>query len=342
MSSSNSDNHSGHTLSEAQKSHFLEHGYIKVPSCFTRDQASSFTSDLWTRLGMSPTDKSTWTTERTNMPWHKHVSVKEFSPRAWSAICQLLAPESGSEEEGDVRITNGGNGVYRSWSDGFIVNVGRDGFDGREIEDMEEGERLRGLGGWHVDGDFFVHYLDSPEQAILVIPLWSDIKPHGGGTAIACDSIKHIAKYLHQHPSGLTPWFKPTTDPTEIRTFFQDLAADTSRIRTKSIIEATGEIGDVYLIHPLMLHSASENLLRIPRVITNPPVMLKEPFNFDREDGKYSLVEKKTLRELGVKEGEGLKGWKIEGERMPWVSARIKRQEAERQKEKERLGSDSA
>jgi hypothetical protein len=40
-----------------------------------------------------------------------------------------------------------------------------------------------------------------------------------------------------------------------------------------------------------MLHSASKNLLRIPRVITNPPVSLKEPFCFDREDPKdYSLV----------------------------------------------------
>lgn len=38
--------------------------------------------------------------------------------------------------------------------------------------------------------------MDSPEQALLVIPLWSDIEPHGGGTALACDSIKEIAKYM--------------------------------------------------------------------------------------------------------------------------------------------------
>jgi hypothetical protein len=46
------------------------------------------------------------------------------------------------------------------------------------------------------DGDFFVHFLDSPEQALLVIPLWSDIVPKGGGTVICADGIKPIAKHL--------------------------------------------------------------------------------------------------------------------------------------------------
>ena len=50
-----------------------------------------------------------------------------------------------------------------------------------------------------------------------------------------------------------------------------------------------------------MLHSASKNHLRALRIITNPAVALKEPFNFNRENPEeYSLVERKTLRELGV------------------------------------------
>lgn len=50
-----------------------------------------------------------------------------------------------------------------------------------------------------------------------------------------------------------------------------------------------------------MLHSASKNFLRIPRVITNPPVALRKAFNFNRENpDDYSLVEKKTLAALGV------------------------------------------
>lgn len=75
----------------------------------------------------------------------------------------------------------------------------------------------------------------------------------------------------------------------------------------------TGKVGDVILLHPFMCHSISVNSLRHPRVITNPPVALKQPFEFDRNDpSKYSMVEKKTLEMLGK---DRLSGWKIKGKR---------------------------
>jgi hypothetical protein len=55
------------------------------------------------------------------------------------------------------------------------------------------------------DGDFFRHFLDSPEQALLVIPLFADIQPRGGGTYIAPDGIPKVAKYLLEHPEGTYP-----------------------------------------------------------------------------------------------------------------------------------------
>ena len=69
-------------------------------------------------------------------------------------------------------------------------------------------------------------------------------------------------------------------------------------------MEVTGKVGDVFILHPFMLHSASRNLRRNVRIITNAAVSLKEPFNFNRPDPKdYSLVEKKTLLALGRPEG---------------------------------------
>lgn len=62
---------------------------------------------------------------------------------------------------------------------------------------------MAGLDGWHCDGDFFVHFLDSPEQGLLVIPLWSDIETKGGGTAVCGDGIKHIAQHLVLYPDSL-------------------------------------------------------------------------------------------------------------------------------------------
>ena len=82
----------------------------------------------------------------------------------------------------------------------------------------------------------------------------------------------------------------------------------------------TGEVGDVYILHPFMLHSASVNLRRDVRIITNPPVSLKEPFNYDGRDP--SLVEQKTLRDLG--HPEGLPHWKITSPRERIVPDRVK------------------
>lgn len=82
----------------------------------------------------------------------------------------------------------------------------------------------------------------------------------------------------------------------------------------KSFFELTGNVGDVFLIHPMMLHSASRNVLRNVRIINNAAVSLKVPFNYNRTDPKdYSLVEQKTLRDLG--RPEGIPEWKMTGKR---------------------------
>jgi hypothetical protein len=84
--------------------------------------------------------------------------------------------------------------------------------------------------------------------------------------------------------------------------------------RHTNFVEATGKVGDVYLLHPLMLHTASTNSLGIPRVITNPRVAVNEPFIFNRTDGSaYSVVERTTLRALGRHEKDGLPEWVMKG-----------------------------
>ena len=99
--------------------------------------------------------------------------------------------------------------------------------------------------------------------------------------------------------------------------------------------EMTGMVGDVILLHPLTVHSATKNGKRRPRIITNPPVALRAPFNFDRSDGsEYSLVELKTIKEIGA---ENLKGWKISGKREKLVPERVRIQEQMKKEEQERL-----
>lgn len=294
-------------LTQADIDHFLEHGWIKLSNCFTQEQSAKVTANVWTRLGMDPNDKSTWHTLRTNMPAHNRFEASEFTPKAWAAIGELLG--------GEDKISDN----HRQWGDGLIVNLGSAELEGKETDP-------RDLAEWHVDGDFFVHFLDSPEQGLLVIPLFTDIKAGGGGTMICPDAIPVMARHLHDHPEGVSPRMtpraqNPTWEPEQGLTFFNNVAKSMPR---ESFVEATGQVGDVYLLHPLMLHCASNNKLRNVRIITNPPVSLREPMRFDREDeSQYSLVERKTLKALGV---ERLDGWRVEGTRDEVVPERLRRQ----------------
>ncbi|KAJ5432829.1 uncharacterized protein N7458_011985 [Penicillium daleae] len=304
---------SDYKLSQDQIDHFMRHGYVRLTNCFSRAKAAEWTAGVWTRLGYSPTDKSTWTTERINMPQHKSEPVQTFAPKAWAAICELL----GGEDRVAAQSAN--------WSDGLIVNLGTQESEGKWPHPAE-------LPGWHVDGDFFMHFLDSPEQGLLVIPLFTDIVEHAGGTMICSDAIKKIAQHLYDHPEGVTPYMVPRGKPDEGRKleFYHGIVKQCNEFH-----EMTGNVGDVILMHPLMVHSASVNSLRIPRIITNPPVSLNAPFNLDRQDpSKYSIVERKTLQELGR---DRLEGWAIKGARESVIPARLKAQALMKEQELERL-----
>ncbi|KAJ6037207.1 hypothetical protein N7540_001486 [Penicillium herquei] len=300
-------------LSAEQIAHFMQYGYVRVPGCFSREKAAAWTADVWTRLGFSPTDKTTWTTECTHMPEHKEEPVKTFAPKAWAAICELLGGEHRIDPDS------------ATWNDAFIVNLGTPETEGKWPHPSE-------LQGWHVDGDFFIHFLDSPEQGLLVIPLFNDIQEHGGGTMICTESVKHVAQFLYDNPRGVSPYMvprgfkfrKPTVD-------FYDSVLE----KCTEFHEMTGSVGDVILLHPLMVHSQSVNSLRIPRVITNPPISLNKRFKFDRKDAsRFSIVERKTLQDLGK---DRLRGWKIKGGRELVVPERVKEHKEMKQQELGRL-----
>ncbi|KAH8815516.1 hypothetical protein F5884DRAFT_772660 [Xylogone sp. PMI_703] len=300
-------------LTPEQVESFMKHGFLRIEGCFTPEKAAQWTSTVWTRLGMDPADKSTWTQERINMPSHSTEEVKSFAPKVWDAMCEILGGEERIAQESAV------------WNDGLIVNLGSPEFEGKFPSPRE-------LPGWHVDGDFFMHYLDSREQALLVIPLFTDIKEHAGGTLICSDAIPVIAKHLYEHPEGVSPRMVPRGEEPKYEDlgFYIDVVQHCNEFH-----EMTGKLGDVILMHPLMVHSASRNSLRIPRIITNPPVSLVEPFNFNRENpDDYSLVELKTLQALGK---DSLPGWKATGPRESVVPERLKRQNEMKRLELERL-----
>lgn len=71
-------------------------------------------------------------------------------------------------------------------------------------------------------------------------------------------------------------------------------------------------------------------------IITNPPVSLKAPFQFNRSDpADYSLVELKTIQDVGGP--EKFKGWAVTGKREMFAPESVKYKEKLRAEEDERL-----
>lgn len=164
--------------------------------------------------------------------------------------------------------------------------------------------------------------------------------PRGGGTYIGPDGVGLIARYLAKHPEGVLPKGYTFIPSTSTYASMEDDPAFWSHSeaarKCSKFVEMTGEPGDVVISHPLMLHSVSKNILRALRVISNPHVSLREPFNFNRTDPKeYSLVELKTLKDLGVERLD----FKPTTERRRIVPERIARMEKMLEEEKKRLAA---
>lgn len=269
-----------HTLTDAQVNSFLDRGYLVVENCLDLTVAGRWIDQAYERLGYRPDDPSTWARDIVWMDHRNQMPVRELAPRAWDAVLDAI----GGEERLETQVMGIGPGHFTTinssiWSDAFIVNFRR----GADQPWQPPSARTP---GWHKDGSYFRHFLDSREQALLTIVLWSDMRHQGGGTFIAPDSVRLIARHLAAHPEGVGPG----------EFDFAGIASQCTRFE-----ELTGNAGDFIILHPFMLHASSQNVLGIPRFMSNPPVVLREPMNLNRENPEeFSLLERATLHYLGV------------------------------------------
>ncbi|MCL4504506.1 MAG: phytanoyl-CoA dioxygenase family protein [Chloroflexi bacterium] len=268
-------------LNDEQVQSFLDKGYLVVHDCLDIKIASRWVDEAYDRLGYSKQDPATWQKDIVWMDHKNQMPVRELAPKAWAVILDVI----GGEDRLETTIMHlNSSGHFTSinsflWSDAFIVNFHRGADQPWQPPSAQ-------VGGWHKDGSYFRHFLDSREQALLPIVLWSDMLHQGGGTFIAPDSVRVIARYLYEHPEGV--------DPHDFN--FQEMIRQCSQFE-----EVTGKAGDFVIMHPFMLHASSQNVIGQPRFMSNPPVVLKEPMNLNRANpDDFSLLERATLRYLGL------------------------------------------
>ncbi len=250
------------TLSSNQIDRFIEQGFCFLEGAFTAAQAAAARACVWDRMaakrGIIEDDPSTWPPA---YDIEEHLATPEvhacFTDRLAVAIEALLGPGRwwGERRWGlwPVNFHFGTNEPYR-------------------IPEF----------GWHIDGNWFRHTLDCPKQGLLIIGLFSDIEPYGGGTIIAQGSHKRTARVLAQYPNGLTH-----------HELFEHVLAEP----LGNFLEITGAAGDVVLAHPFLFHTRGFKHDQSPRFISNTEAPLRAPLVLERDHpDDYSVLER-SIRE---------------------------------------------
>jgi hypothetical protein len=252
-------------LSDDDLEQFIERGHCRVPAAFTRAAADQACDRIWARMaakrGVRRDEPATWPAlcdieEQVDAP---EVAAC-FTDRLAAAIEQLLGARRWS-----------GRRAWGFWP----VNFGWRRDQPYHIADD----------GWHVDGNWFTHTLDCPRQGLLVIGLFTDVAPRGGGTILAEGSHRRTARVLAAHPDGV-----------DHRRLFELVLAEP----IGNFHEVTGAAGDVVLAHPFLFHNRGVKHVGPPRVISNTEAPLREPIQPYRPAADRSPLEESIARALAV------------------------------------------
>ena len=266
---------SGHcVLSDAQKERFIHEGFAKLENAFSQETAAEGRGILWRASGCDPEDKTTW-----NRPV---VRLGDFAEEPFRrAVNSSLLLASLDELVGVDR---------------WVPRESLGSFPIRFPHADDPGDT-----GWHIDasfppdqensfpGNYFEWRVNlrSKGRALLMLFLFSDVGEEDAPTRIRVGSHLRIPKLL-------APMGEDGLSAMEV-----GIAAAQETCGMQEI-SATGSAGTVYLCHPFLVHAAQPHRGERPRFLAQPPLIPRVPFELERIDGDYSLVERAIL--LGLRE----------------------------------------
>lgn len=180
-------------LREDQVEQFMEKGWVKLEGAYAREEALAAQSFLWSeiekRSSVRRADQATWL-----MPM---VQINEAFLTPAFARCN-------TKRLGDAIEDLIGHG---RWANRSVYGETEQlsGFGWWPVNFFLDADRPWSvpINGWHWDGIHFKHFIDSPEQGLLCLCLFSDIAHQGGGTFIVEGSHKVVARFLARYPEGL-------------------------------------------------------------------------------------------------------------------------------------------
>ena len=246
--------------------HFSLHGWMRVRSAFTSDEAAAMRAVVWDALsavGIRAGVPATWTKER---PEHlQHVR----SDPAFRAV--------GSRRLLDAIDTVLGGRAYEMpehWGSPFLAFPSKDRWNLPSR-------------GWHIDANYLSAL--APPDGIRIHALFGDVAPRAGGTLIVSGSHRLAHAYFKDHPPPAgargADYRRRLQGHPYVRALHTEGGDDARAARFMlraeehdgvglQVIENTGAAGDVMLLHPLLLHVAASNNGDAPRFLLSGGVDL--------------------------------------------------------------------
>ncbi len=289
-------------LSPNDMESFMERGFVRVQSAYDPKDALAAQKIVWRHLaerGVLEDDPSTWQTPliRLNEGYDSPEFERCNTERLANAMEDLVGPG---------RLRHRSTHAWGWWPVNFSLGADAPWDVPRQ--------------GWHWDGQHFRHYVDSPEQGLLVLCVFSEIAPQGGGTVVVEGSHRVVAKYLAQHPEGIEhkaaisevlsthPWFRaltatleddPSTPAERIARFMQP-SRDQDGVSLR-VVETTASPGDVILCHPFLFHATAQNHRGVPRFMCNRTAELSQRMKIHQsvDPSQLSPVELSIRRAIG-------------------------------------------
>jgi ectoine hydroxylase-related dioxygenase (phytanoyl-CoA dioxygenase family) len=143
-------------------------------------------------------------------------------------------------------------------------------------------------GGWHFD--YIPPQVEPGLRALQVFVVLTEVLPHGGGTLVLTGSHRLVGKYVadtgldprprpvRSHLASRDPWLRElwsdpgsTAGPDGGRDQRLIAGAEVDGVPLR-VVEATGNAGDVYLMHSDCFHAVASNARTTPRIMATSVV----------------------------------------------------------------------
>lgn len=237
--------------------HFRAHGWMRVAQAFGADAAARMRDAVWRALepaGIRRDRPETWTIVRPERLQHLKKDPA-FQGVGSAALLQAIASILGPFD------------APKDWGAAFVAFPCA-------------GAWTVPAGGWHIDANYTSTLW--PPGGVKTFALFGDVEPRGGGTLVVSGSHRLVHDWFQKRPPP--PGARSAEHRRLLRAhpFVRDLhitgsveervarfmaRAETIDGVSLRVVETVGAAGDVFLLHPLVLHVAASNNAAQPRFL---------------------------------------------------------------------------